>query len=249
MRLSMYINTTAPTDKIYDGYISHTGLEPASNDPGVPTFVIRSMSEGNGVLTDGPTLVKWVVAGATHTDERTVTRGARAAADLGMDTSTLNQCQYPMNKYPSWRVYNAVCDWLHRWVRFGERPPSGTLLQTTGEQPTGAGLFGGGGGYEMDEHGNVLGGVRLPELDVPIAKYSTENGAATGADFTTGMACGMGGATELFTEEKLRQLYPTHEDYIQKYTAASEKAVADGFLLEEDSKAAVEEAKNAPIPN
>ncbi len=240
MRLSAYINNTAPTDKIYDGYITHTGMEPASNDPGVPTFVVLSMTEGNGTLTDGPTLVKWVVAGATHTDHHTVTRGARAASDLGMDTSAINQCQFPMNTYPSWRAYNAVCDWLHRWVRYGERPPSGTPLQTTG------GFF---GGYETDEHGNVLGGVRLPEIDVPIATYSTENAAAPGSDFISGMACGLGGATEAFTEDKLLQLYPTHDDYVQKYTAASEKAVADGFLLEEDSQAAIEEAQNAPIPN
>ncbi len=240
MRLSAYINDTHPADEIYDGYITHTGMEPATNDPGVPTFVVFSMTEGNGALTDGPNLVKWVVAGATHTDNHTVTRGARAAADLGMDTSILNQCLFPMNTYPSWRAYNAVCDWLHRWVRYGERPPSATPLQTTG------GFF---GGYETDEHGNVLGGVRLPEVDVPIATFSTENGAAPGADFTTGMACGLGGATEPFTEEKLLQLYPTHDDYVQKYTAASEKAVADGFLLEEDSNAAIEQAQDAPIPN
>ena len=42
----------------------------------------------------------------------------------------------------------------------------------------------------------------------------------------------------------LAQAGPTGE-----HSAADEKAVADGFLLEEDCKAAIEEAKNAPIPN
>jgi len=245
MRLSAYINATAPNDKIYDGFITHTGMEPASNDPGFPTFVIFSMTEGNGGLSDGPNLVKWVVAGATHTDNHTVSRGERAGADIGLDVSSVMQCNLPLNAYPSWRVYNAVCDWMHRWVRFGERPPSGTPLQGSG------GLF--GSGYELDENGNVLGGVRLPELDVPIATYSTTNSAAAGSDpamaMIAMMACGLGGSTDFFTEEKLLQLYPTHEDYVQKYTVASEKAVADGFLLEKDSKTAIEEAKNASIPN
>jgi len=101
----------------------------------------------------------------------------------------------------------------------------------------------------MDEHGNVLGGVRLPELEVPIAAYTTSNSAAPGSDFVSGMACGLGGSTEQFSEQKLLQLYPTHDDYVQKYTAAAEKAVADGILLEEDAELAIEAAKNAPIPN
>lgn len=246
MRLSSYINSAGPVDKMYDGYITHTGMEPASNNPHVPTFVVFSMTEGNGALEDGPNLVKWVVAGATHTDEFTVTRGSRAAADLGMDTSTLAQCTFPMNRFPSWRVYNAICDWTHRWVRNEERPPSFPGLEGSG----GGGLFGSGGGsYDTDEHGNVLGGVRLPEIDVPIATYSTDNSPAAGTDLIAGMACSLGGATEAFTPEKLLQLYPTHDDYVQQYTAAAEKAVADGILLEEDAAAAIEEAKNAPIPN
>lgn len=239
MRLSSYIDTSGPTDKMYDGYITHTGMEPASNNPHAPTFVVFSMTEGNGGLEDGPNLVKWVVAGATHTDEHTVMRGSRAAADLGMDPSA-TQCTYPMNRYPSWRVYNAICDWMHRWVRKGERPPSGDLLRGSG------GFF--GTGYELDEYGNVLGGVRLPELEVPIATYTTENSAAPGTDLIAGMACGLGGATERFTEEKLLELYPTHDDYVKKYTAAAEKSVADGILLEEDCKTAIEEAEKAPIP-
>jgi len=241
MRLSAYINTDGSIDKIYDGYITHTGSEPASNNPHAPTFVVRSMTEGNGALEDGPNLVKWVVAGATHTDEFTVTRGSRAAADLGMDLSSVANCTYPMNQYPSFRVYDAICDWIHRWVRNGERPPSTDPLRGSG------GLF--GSGYEMDEHGNVLGGVRLPELEVPIAAYTTSNSAAPGSDFVSGMACGLGGSTEQFSEQKLLQLYPTHDDYVQKYTAAAEKAVADGILLEEDAELAIEAAKNAPIPN
>ena len=72
---------------------------------------------------------------------------------------------------------------------------------------------------------------------------------AAGADLISGMACGLGGATDSFTAQKLLQLYPTHDDYVKKYTAASEKAVANGILLNADSKAAIEEAKKAAIPN
>ena len=53
----------------------------------------------------------------------------------------------------------------------------------------------------------------------------------------------------VITAEKLLLLYPTHDDYVQKYTAAAEKALAAGYILEEDYEDAIEEAKDAPIPN
>lgn len=43
--------------------------------------------------------------------------------------------------------------------------------------------------------------------------------------------------------------YPTHADYVDKYTRAADQALSAGFLLEEDHKNAVERAKSAPIPN
>src|SRR5690349_17093624 len=60
-QLAQYVDNTHPQDKVYDGFMIHSGLEPMSNDPGTPTLVIFTMSEGNGSLQDGPTLVEWMV--------------------------------------------------------------------------------------------------------------------------------------------------------------------------------------------
>jgi hypothetical protein len=89
--------------------------------------------------------------------------------------------------------------------------------------------------------------VRLPEVDVPTATYTPDNSPRNPFDIA-GLACSIGGVTEPFTEQQLQQLYPTHDDYVAKYKAASEKAVASGVLLEEDSQAAIAEAQKAPIP-
>ena len=112
MRLATYVNSTHPIDKVYDGYLLHSGREPASNNPGVPVFVVLTMNEGNGVLTDGPNLVKWVVAGATHNDRRITTRGA----EVGERTAggPTFECVSPVNNYPAYRVYNAALDGLHK---------------------------------------------------------------------------------------------------------------------------------------
>ncbi|MBN1655848.1 MAG: hypothetical protein JXA30_18930 [Deltaproteobacteria bacterium] len=230
MRLADYINRAQGPDQVYDGIVPHSGMEPSSNNTPVPVFIVTTQSEGNMRLTTGPNLAKWVLAGATHSDVFETTRGLSVAEDIGWDVGA-QECVFPGNTYPSWRIYNAVWDWMHRWVRFGEKPPEAPLL-------TGA----------LDEHGNTLGGVRLPEIDVPTAAYTTGNTAADPGDFVSAMACVFMGATEAFTPEKLLQLYPTHDDYVQKYTAAADEALAKGYILQEDYTAAIEEAKNAPIP-
>jgi hypothetical protein len=230
-RLADYINNTQANDKVYDGIVPHSGLEPASNNTTVPVFIVTTVSEGNMSLTTAPNLAKWVLAAATHTDVFETTRGLSVAEDIDMEVAP-QVCTYPGNTYPSWRVYNAVWDWMHRWVRKGEKPPEAPLLQTG----------------QTDEYGNIKGGVRLPEIDVPTATYSTTNSAANATDIVSMMACGMMGATTPFTEEKLLQLYPTHDDYVKKYTAAAEKAVAAGYLLKADCEDAIKEAKAAPIP-
>jgi hypothetical protein len=232
-RLTQYVNNTHPTDKVYDGFLLHSGGEPASNNPGSPTFVVFTMTEGNGSLGDGANLVKWVVAGATHNDERVTTRGADLGTDIGVSAT---MCRNPMNKFPSYRAYNAVLDWLKRWVRKGEKPPAGMPFQVSGTQQS------------LDDHDNVLGGVRLPDIDVPIATYGLDNGPADPFDIIGTLACGLGGETVPFTAAELMQLYPTHDDYVKKYTAAADKALADGHLLQADYDESVKQAQAAPIP-
>lgn len=56
---------------------------------------------------------------------------------------------------------------------------------------------------ETDEHGNVLGGVRLPEIQVPTATYEAKGTMTKGA-------------RKGFPEEKLLALYPTNELYLKK---------------------------------
>ena len=234
-QLTQYVNNTHPTDKVYDGFLLHSGGEPASNNPGSPTFVVFTMTEGNGSLSDGPNMVEWMVAGATHNDARVTMRGA-AGLPAGATAQPKIQCLNPLNEFPSYRVYNAVLDWLHRWVRNGERPPAGTPFQAPGGQ------------LALDEHMNGLGGVRLPDIDVPIATYAFDNGPADPTDIVGYLACGLGGQTIPFTAAELLKLYPTHEDYVEKYSEAADKALAGGYLLQEDYDESVTQAKDAPIP-
>jgi hypothetical protein len=229
-KLSSYVNSSQPVDMVYDGIVLHSGLEAESNDPAVPVFEIFTMTEGNRSLPDGPNLVKWVVAGATHSDVTLSTVGQEAGQDLG-DGGPVPMCTNPLNNFPAYRVYSAAFDWMNRWLRKGERPPTGTPLTGT-----------------LDDNGNALGGVRLPEIDAPTATYSTSNQAAAGTNPIAAMACTLGGSAAPLAPDKLLHLYPTHDDYVQKYMQAADRTLADGFLLKADHDTGIKDAISAPIP-
>ncbi|HTC80432.1 MAG TPA: alpha/beta hydrolase domain-containing protein, partial [Acidimicrobiia bacterium] len=86
-----------------------------------------------------------------------------------------------------------------------------------------------------DRHGNALGGLRLPALDVPVATYRGE--------FTDGA----GGNTRAFDRSTLAALYPTHDAYVAKIRAAADAAVAGGFMLPADRDEWMHRVAAAPI--
>jgi hypothetical protein len=228
--LLTYLTNAHPKDKMYDGFLLHTnptGATPTSN-PDVPVFSIFSMTEADGKLVSQPNMLEWEVAGCTHNDYWLTTRGAD---EQGSATSIRIECANPMNNFPSFWAYDTVLDQLHHWVRGGVRPPSAPPVEAV-----------------MDHDGNVQGGMRLPDIDVPIATYTKSNTAKTASDILSSFACGLSGSVVQFTPDRLLQLYPTHDDYVQKYTQAADKAVAAGFMLPSDRDIAVDQAKKAPIP-
>jgi hypothetical protein len=230
--LGTYLSSAHPKDKIFNGFLLHSspaGGAPASN-PDVPVFVVFTMTEGDGTLASQPNLVEWEVAGVTHNDAHLMARGdAEQGADANLGIKVA--CADPVNDFPSFWVYNAALDWLNRWARKGEKPPMGASLQTA-----------------MDQYGNVKGGIRIQDIDVPIATYTKSNTAKDPLDFLSIFACGLSGSVVRLTDQQLLQAYPTHDDYVQKYTQAADKALADGYLLRADYEIAIQKAKAAPVP-
>ncbi|MEY2477386.1 MAG: hypothetical protein QOG87_2701, partial [Actinomycetota bacterium] len=91
------------------------------------------------------------------------------------------------------------------------------------------------GTLHYDEWENIVGGVRLPLIDVPIAKYYAGE-APPGSD-----ACGTSGrlplvgSTRIFTADELRARYATSDAYAAEFSGAVEEAVAAGVLLPESA--------------
>ena len=83
---------------------------------------------------------------------------------------------------------------------------------------------------ERDAFGNALGGIRTPQVDVPVETLS-------GLGQTGGAFCSLFGTTTAFGASTLATLYPSHEGYVAAVLASARRGVRDGYLLTADTRA------------
>jgi len=115
---------------------------------------------------------------------------------------------------------------LDRWVRTGKAPPHAPdPVVENGE-------------YVRDADGNTLGGLRFPELQVPVATYTGV--IVPSLDCTD--------AVNPFTQARIDELYSSHADYVRKYVAATLRLFRGGYILKEDAKKLIKAALARPIP-
>jgi len=105
----------------------------------------------------------------------------------------------------------------------------------------------------VDEDGNDVAGIRLPEIEVPIATYLGWNLRDTkhGAE---GLLAGLHGSwlempwTKAERDQtndsrkSIEERYRTKEDYLAKIRKAADQLVSEGYLLNDDAIAILEQA-------
>ena len=108
---------------------------------------------------------------------------------------------------------------------------------------------------DLDESFNERGGIRLPDLSVPVATYTGWNlrdESIGNPDLFIGITGGLAGwtlplpATQAEREStgdpraSIEERYASREDYLEQVTRAASDLVAEGYLLEEDVAEVVE---------
>lgn len=102
---------------------------------------------------------------------------------------------------------------------------------------------------QRDADGNPVGGVRLPDMEVPLGVHGAQNQPHS-------FSCSLIGAFLPFAAAKdstegkhpsLAERYTDQNDYVNRIRVAARKAVAEGFLLPEDAAVIVTSAAAAPI--
>lgn len=175
----------------------------------------------------------WEVAGTAHADAYLGTYFQKAKPGAPMPDEVLT-CD-DANEGPQWIVLRAALKSLNLWVKDGVEPPKAQPITMNRAQ------------IARDDDGNALGGIRTPYVDVPIAEYLPQNTnlAGQGCD---AMMCALFGGTEPFTDARLNELYSSHEDYVQKFTASANEAASAGFILETELQQIIADAQASDIP-
>jgi hypothetical protein len=257
MCLAGYFNAIQPREMIFDGFMllitpgGATGYDDRTFNPpdpdmyarfrtpvklrddiATPVMVVNSEAETLAYYRarqpDTDKFRYWEIAGASHAptgtlklfDEKNVRDGLPAFVGA-------HHCSDVM-----WRwSYDAAILHMHRWLRGGSPPPA--------QPPIDVIASGGKVMIERDVYGNARGGIRLPDLVVPVARYQ-------GLDDRPGGG-GLSGLTEPFPAGVLAKLYPDRAAYVAQVRAAAQAAEAAGVILPYQTKAYVGEAERAPI--
>jgi hypothetical protein len=148
------------------------------------------------------------------------------------------------NSLPRQFIHPAMFVNMERWVRDGTPPPRGERIHVVnGGTPQAA--------FETDAFGNVLGGVRTPYVDVPIATYYGTADAGAGP---TGSFCRLLGHEVAFSSKTLQELYPLqgsyppHESYVGKVRRSVQRMVRQRWLEPEDARKIIRQAVHTTIP-
>ena len=164
----------------------------------------------------------WEIAGTSHAD----------AYFVGAASSVLG-CTTPVNSGPQHNVVEAAFTAFDKWVDNGTPPPSPPPFHLSSTHPA---------ALALDAHGNVIGGVRTPAVDVPVSTLSGAPAPGSNA------ICGLFGSTVAFSPTELASLYGTKTNYIAQYTKSLDKAIASGFILSADKASLLAQAEQVQFP-
>lgn len=240
--LVTYYNGVQPLTHAFDGFLVHSRAASAlplvgpgeqvaiaevivenkpmifRTDEDVPVMNVQSEGDVTGLLNshvarqpDSDTFRLWEVAGTAHAD----------AHMLGHLAGSLD-CGLPINNGPLHLVVKAALRALTTWVEDGTLPPIAPRLEVVdGPAPS----------LDRDSDGIATGGIRTPPVDVPIATLSGDPGPSPS------MLCLLLGSARPFAGERITELYSSREDYLRRFAASADEAIASGFVLPEDREA------------
>lgn len=199
------------------------------SDLTVPVMVLNSQSEALDYAQyrqpDASLFRSWEIAGASHAPDRQ-SRFLRQKTDRdGVTDATEHAYGEPLTNEVNW-LYTLDAAYLrvHEWITEGTAPQSFDPIEIKDNA------------YVLDEYGNVLGGVRLPEMEIPTARYVARPDQP------------QAGYTIRFSEEELTALYPSHEDYVTKMNGAAAEAESAGVILPYRTEEYANMAEAASVP-
>jgi hypothetical protein len=166
-------------------------------------------------------------------------------------------CKLPPGRLDWSPVLRAMLLQLDQWVANNTAPPASRLmpLQPANDDPT---VLRAPKNLpdaiiqvpQRDADGNVLGGIRLPDIVAPLGVHGAQN------EPLTTFSCSLVGAfipfpknpdTKMYGRPSLTERYKNQDDYANHIRVAAREAEAQGFLLPEDAAIIMNSVEAAPI--
>jgi hypothetical protein len=225
MRLATYLNAVHPTERVFDGFLlsvwearaprPEEGVLPMGvrtairADTPTPVVVVNSEFESPHLAqvpcVDTEWLRLWEVAGTPHGNAR------RHLDEPDRRGRVANQLRWAP-------VHDAALRALQRWLVDDVPAPHQPRIEMDPGPPL---------RIATDDVGNARGGIRLPELEVPTARYQ---GVAMGS----GRLPLFGAATPL-SDDEVRARYADRAEYESGWNTAVDALLASGALRPEDA--------------
>lgn len=243
--LTTFVDTLEPHDYPYDGIFIHSRgvsgapLDGASSisskspllirtDLRVPVFMSETQTDlimlgyASAQQPNTDRIRTWEIAGTSHAD----------VYEVGGNAGILG-CTTPINTGPQHVVLQAAFADFSSWVLNGTPPPEPARFKLSSTNPA---------TLALDSHGNVIGGVRTPAVDVPV---STLTGTAPPG---TSVICSLFGTTTPFSAAELTGLYGSKVNYVAKYSADLQKAIGGRYLLSSERQELLAQAGLVQFP-
>ena len=268
-RMVTYVNAVQPLDNLYDGFYIHSrnvsGAPLAQPGPGssgtavtlprivqirtdtrVPVFQLQAETDVPRFVParqpDDARVRTWEMAGTAHADRFLLTGGGQRPVGIECasdDATTV----VPINDGPQTFLLRAALRGLRGWMESGTAPASGEPMELAGDDLA-----------RDPVTGIARGGVRSPQVDVPVRTLHGIRGPASGGGF-----CFLFGRTDEWNgnsdpfdggvadpsptpEPILSQLYPTRSAFLTQFEDALQQGITSRFLLAEDAEAIRAEA-------
>ncbi len=256
-RLTTYIDAIAPLANVFAGFLVHSRASAGAalseapqpvidvpkptlirTDLATPVLTVLTETDmitlGNGASRQPDTdmIRSWEMPGTAHADVYGLgvgdTDNGSGAADVALFAALTKPpsaiyggiitCDSGINAGGQTYVYRSALAALDAWATTRVASPPMPRMQLTADNSA----------VVTDDLGNGVGGVRTPQVDVPVAALS--GSGQTGTTF-----CALFGTTQPFNAAKLAALYPNHDAFVAKWNAAVDKAVSTGAVLAVDA--------------
>jgi hypothetical protein len=212
----------------FDGYMIRVGAMPTSRPAGSVLVLVQSEAEAKGITagelanlgdSDDPMFRYYEIPGVGHgltarpnvsgTIGHVVPKGVQGISDIDQasEFEPFDKISLPL----VWGMWRNMYAWLDKGVPMPRAP----RIRRDFSAP---------GNLARDAHGNALGGIRLPWMDVPDARYvgviSPKNP--------------LEGGMKRFSEAEMRRLYGSDKAWQARVRSRLERLARERWIARED---------------